>query len=367
MKKALIFVNSDIVIYNFKKELLLALIEKGFEVYVSVPFGGKIELLKEIGVKLIETKIDRRGINPFSDLKLYAQYDKIIKQIKPEFIMTLTVKCNIYGGKAARKHKIPYYCNVTGLGTAFQKNNWLKKIVVRLYKSALKGVNKVFFENESNLQVFLSEKIIPEDKACLLKGAGVNLDEFEFEPMPERDFVSFLYLGRIMKEKGIDELLFAAEKIHAEFPFFKIKLVGYCEENYSDKLDEAQKKGFAEYCGFQNCVKDFIKDADCVVLPSYHEGMSNTLLESASMGRPLITSDIPGCREALEDGQNGFLCKAKSGESLYDAMKRFMLLSGEERQRMGIASRRLMEKSFDRKSVVNTTLNVVLSEEEALK
>lgn len=361
MKKVLILVNSDIVIYNFKKELLYALKEKGYEVYISLPFGEKTELLKETGVNLIETKIDRRGVNPFKDYILYRSYLKTIKKIRPEFIMTFTVKCNIYGGKAAKKEKIPYYCSVTGLGTSFQKNNWLKKTVVGMYKSALKDVKKVFFENESNLQVFLSEKIIPKEKACLLAGAGVNLNEFEFEVLPERDFVSFLYLGRIMKEKGIDELLYAAEKIHAEFPFVKVKMLGYCEENYSDKLESAQKKGLLEYFGFRTSVKEFIIDSDCVVLPSYHEGMSNTLLESASMGRPLITSDVPGCREAVEEGKNGFLCKAGSGESLYNAMKKFILLSHDERQQMGYASRRLMEKVFDRKKVVDQTLSVVLN------
>lgn len=355
----LVLANNDVGLYKFRKELLGKLLENN-RLYISLPKGNLVPRLIEMGCIYIETNVDRRGMNPIRDGQLMMAYERLIHRIKPDLIITYTIKPNIYGGMAAAFHKITYAVNITGLGTAFQKEGMMKKLVIFLYKRALRSAKIVFFENQENQKLFLSERIVRESQGCLLPGAGVSLKEFREVPFPRNGNTVFLFVGRIMKEKGIEELIWAAEQIKREFRNVLVQVVGPMEESYEEQMKRLEKEGVLHYYGFQYDVKPFFKGCHCFVLPSYHEGMANTLLEAAATGRPLITTDIAGCREAVAEGENGFLVPKQDAEQLYCAMKTFMKLPYEKKVEMGRTSRKLMETAFDKALVVKKTVRRII-------
>lgn len=287
-------------------------------------------------------------------------YGKLIKKVRPDIVITYTIKPNIYGGIMCRFFRVPYAVNITGLGTAFQSKGMVKKIVTILYKIALKKAKVVFFENVENRQTMLDLHIVKKEKTCVLNGAGVNLKEYPFCEYPPEGETSFLFIGRVMKEKGVDELLETAEKIKAEYEDVHFDIVGPMEDNYKERIDELVANGIIKYHGYQEDVKPFIERCHCFVLPSYHEGMANTLLEAAAMGRPLITSRIHGCMEAVEEGKNGYLVEVKDVESLCEHIRKFYLFSYDKRRKMGVTSRKYIEKKFDKANVVKKTIEKVL-------
>lgn len=354
MKKILILANNDVGLYKFRKELIHELLQTN-QVIISLPQGKLVEPLVEDGCQFIETDIDCRGINPFVDLKLIKKYFSILRKTKPDLVITYTIKPNLYGGLVSRICKVPYAINITGLGTAFQKENFVKKLVCFLYKLSSKKARVVYFENIENKEVFIQNHLIKEKQAFLLHGAGVNLDEYAFTPYPkEKEDVHFLFIGRVMKEKGIDEFIYAAQKIKKEYTNVHFDIIGPMEDNYKEIINENVNHNIINYYGYQEDVKPFIEKCHCFVLPSYHEGMSNSLLECAAMGRPLITSDIHGCKEAIDN--NGFCCQVQNADSLYEQMKHFLDLNYEEKKQLGIQSRKYMEKVFDKKKVVQETI-----------
>lgn len=356
MKKILVLANNDVGLYKFRKELIHELL-KDNDVYISLPYGKLVEPLIEMGCRFIDTPVDRRGINPITDLKLLNRYRKIIKDVKPDLVITYTIKPNIYGSLIARMKHIDYAVNITGLGTMFQSDNLLKRIIVFMYKTSLKKVKAVFFENIENKDIFIQNKITEEERVCVLNGAGVNLEEYPFTEYPEEDKeIRFLFIGRIMKEKGIDEFLYAAKKIKEENKDIQFDIVGPMEDDYENIIKEYIDNDIINYYGYQEDVKPYIERCHCFVLPSYHEGMANTLLEAASMGRPLITSNIHGCKEALEDGISGYLCEKKSCKSFYKKMKEFCSLLYNKRVQMGIAGRNYIENNFNKMDVVKRTI-----------
>ena len=260
---------------------------------------------------------------------------------------------------------MPYCVNVQGLGTAFQKP-LIAQLVTVMYRKALKKARTVFFENEGNAQEFLNRRIIPQTRVTVLKGAGINLEEYPLRPYPsEADGVRFLYLGRIMKEKGMDELFEAAQTLKKKYgDAVHFNLVGFFEDAYKDTVERLSEAGVVCFHGFQSDPRPFYAMSHCVVLPSYHEGMSNVLLEAAASGRAVITSDIPGCREALQNGVSGLLCRPQDAQSLTEQLERFLRLAPEERAAMGEQGRRFVEKEFDKKAVVRATLNALLPARE---
>ena len=353
--KILILANNDVGLYQFRRDLIEAMLRKGHQVVISLPDGPLVAPLVEMGCRFLDTSVDRRGINIFTDLKLLHRYRRILKDETPDLVIGYTIKPNIYGGLACQRAGIPYAVNITGLGTAFQKRDLLRGLVVSLYKHALKKAKVVFFENAANRRLFIDEKIVPPEKCCLLNGAGVNLEHYTYAPYPQTGPVRFLFVGRVMKEKGIEELFAAMERLHAEGEDCALDVLGLHEEDYADHIRRGQTQGWLCYHGYQKDVRPFIQKAHCFVLPSYHEGMANTNLECASMGRPLITSRIPGCREAVSEN-SGQLCKPQDTDDLYKAMKIFLHLTPEAREAMGKAGRRHMEEVFDKKKVVSNTL-----------
>ena len=355
-KKILIATNHAYMLWQFRRELIAEL-NKEHEVILSLPFDEEQheKPFQEMGVKCIDTPIERRGINPLTDFKLMRHYKHIFKDERPDLVITYSIKPNVYAGLICSKLGIPFCANVTGLGTAFQKAG-LAQFVTLLYKMAFRKVRTVFFENEGNAEEFQKRHIIPANKQKLLHGAGINLERYPYYPYPENDKVHFLYMGRIMKEKGIDELFTAARSLYSVRNDFVLDIVGFYEDDYKEQIESLVREGIAIFHGFQENPVPFYAAADCIVLPSYHEGMSNVLLEGAAVGRPLITSDIPGCREAVDSGVTGILVKVKDTESLREAMETFLEKALVDRALMGEAGRRRMEQLFDKKQVVRETI-----------
>lgn len=356
--RIVILTNADIGLYRFRRELLVELCQKA-EVYIVLPSGEYIDELKGIGCLFKQIEFNRRGINPLADAKLMNQYIRLIKSLSPDIVLTYTIKPNIYGGLACRFLKIPYISNITGLGTAIENGGMLSFISTRLYKLALKRAHCVFFQNSSNMEFFVNRKIV-RGKSRLLPGSGVNLKTHCLERYPsENNGIRFLFVGRIMKDKGIEELLYAINTIHSVDSHISADIVGWCDEDYTDDIKRAEKTGSVRYHGFQSDIHTFYSNCHCVVLPSYHEGTSNVLLEASSTGRPVITTRIPGCKETFNEGVSGFGCEAKDGNSLKDAMIMFSSLSEREREEMGIAARRKMEDEFDRNIVIRAYLEEI--------
>ena len=353
--KILIATNHSYMFYRFRKELVETLMQE-HEVILSTPFVGHVDNLKAMGLRCINTEIDRRSINPFKDMKLLKTYRKMLDDIQPDLVITYSIKPNIYMGSACKAKGIPYVTNVQGLGTAFEKPV-LSSVVSVMYRSALQKAKTVFFENEENAQFFLHQNIISAQQMKVLPGAGINLDEYPYVPMQDDGVCRFLFVGRIMKEKGVYEFFTAAKTIKAEFgEEVAFDVVGFYEDAYKETVDQLVADGVIRFHGFQTDVHPFYEEADCVVLPSYHEGMSNVLLEGAATGRALITSDIPGCREAVEDGVSGYICPAKDADTLYDTMQCFVELPESWRAEMGRRGRERMEKRFSKDAVIAETM-----------
>lgn len=355
--KILVLANNDTGLYRFRKELLSALMQQGHEITISIPAGKNVDALKELGCSYIETSVDRRGINPITDLKLFFTYRKLIRSVKPDMVITYTIKPNIYGGVAARLAKKSYAMNITGLGTAFERGGMLRKLVTAMYKAACHKAKVVYFENTGNKELFVKEKIVKEEKTCVLNGAGVNLEDFPYQEYPaESHPTRFLFTGRVMQEKGVDELLQAMKTLRQEGMDCTLDVLGGYEENYLDTIHQCEAEGWLKYHGFQPDVVPFVAACHCFILPSWHEGMANVNLEAAAMGRPLITSNIYGCKEAVVENESGYLIEVKNWQSLYEAMKRFIALPTEQRKAMGEIGRKHMETNFDKKVVVARTI-----------
>jgi galacturonosyltransferase len=329
------------------------LIDEKYKVFVVLPYGKKVELLKEMGCEHIDLSLDRRGMNPLADLKLLLGYYKIIRKIKPDIVLSYTVKPNIYGGLVCRLNNVPFFPNVTGLGTALEKESFIQKILVSLYRISFKKVTCVFFQNHENKDFFI-DKGFKFNKYKVIPGSGVNTEFFSLLPYPSAENVEFMFISRIMKEKGIDQYLEAAEVIKAKYPNTKFHVLGFCEGAYEEKLDKLQKRGIVIYHGMQSDVREFHRISHCTIHPTYYpEGMSNVLLESAASGRPIITTNRSGCKEIVDDGINGYVVEQQNSKDLMEKIEKFLALSYEERKQMGLAGRDKVEREFDRQIVVD--------------
>lgn len=355
--KILIATNHSYMFYRFRRELVEALLQAGHQVVLSTPFVGHQEELQAMGLTCIETPMDRRSIDPRKDLKLLRAYRALLRQVEPELVITYSIKPNVYLGLCCARAGIPYVANVQGLGTAFERPV-LSAVASALYRSALRRARTVFFENRENRQLFLDKKLVRPEQTRVLPGAGINLDAYPFVPPRDDGVCRFLYLGRIMREKGMDEFFAAARALKAERgQGVAFDLVGFYEDGYKETVEQLAAEGVITFHGFQSEVHPYYAAADCVVLPSYHEGLSNVLLEGAATGRCLITSDIPGCREVVEDGVSGFLCPAQDTQALLEAMRRFAAEPFARQAERGQAGRRLVEQRFDKDLVVAQTLD----------
>ena len=346
------------MLYRFRLELIVEL-QKEHEVVLSMPFVGHEDDFQAMGLRCINTDVDRRNINPQTNLKLIKTYRNMLKTEQPDLVLTYSIKPNIYAGLLCGRMGIPFCANVQGLGTAFQRKS-LAQFVTLLYRTALKKAKMVFFENEGNAESFIDRKILPREKITVLPGAGINLERYPLTTYPKNEQIHFLYLGRIMKEKGIDELFSAMRRLRNELGDKVIlDLVGFFDDDYEAEVKSLVEDGVAVFHGFQTEPTPYYTAADCVVLPSYHEGLSNVLLEAAAIGRPVITSNIHGCKETVDNGISGFLCNVKDVDDLYQKMYQMANLSRKERETMGLAARRKIEQEFKKNMVVRKTIDAI--------
>lgn len=363
-RNILILGNSDSGLHDFRKELLLALEEEGFSVHVSVPDTGYVQKIRALGCVCHDTVMERRGMNPLKDLKLFRFYLRLLQEIRPAAVLTYTIKPNLYGGLACRMRRIPYLVNITGLGTALEHGGMLQKLLLFLYRESLGSAARVFFQNRRNREFMLEKGCIRrETPTTLLAGSGVNLEANPFRDYPQGEPVRFLSVMRIMKDKGIGELLTAAKTIHSEHPETVFEILGAYEEEsrgtYEPWIEGLQSEGIVRYYGYRDDMPAFYARCHAVVHPSYHEGMSNVLQEAAAAGRPVIASDISGCREIFEDGISGIAFRPGDAAGLTDALRAFLSLSPADRASMGRRARAHVEQHFDRRKVVSACLEAV--------
>ena len=357
-KKILIVTNHSYMLYRFRLELIKKLSEN-HEVILSMPFVGHEEDFQKLGLRCIETKLERRGMNPLKDYSLIKEYKHQLKEIQPDLVITFSIKPNVYAGWLCGREGIPYAAVVQGLGSAFERP-FLSRVAALLYRTSLKKALVVFFENDTDAKFFVEKNLVSFAKVKVLPGAGVNLKTYEYKEYPKNKLFRFAYIGRIMKEKGISELFEACEKLRNKGYKFVLDLVGFYEDEFRDdykrEVDRQVIKGFVEDHGFKEDPRPYYEMADCIVMPSYHEGMSNVVLEAAAIGRPVITTDIPGCMEAVDDGVSGFLVEPRNVDSLTEAMEMILKMSRKQREAMGIKGREKMESTFDKEKVVEETI-----------
>lgn len=352
----MILSNDHAYTYNFRKEVIQRLLDEGYKVCIVLPYGESVEKLKEMGCEFYNISLNRRGKNIFQDVNLLMSYHKILREIKPSLVLTYTLKPNLYGSIACQMVKIPHINNITGLGSAFIKDNFSRKLLLSIYKIALRKSTHVFCQNSSDLNFLKKYKII-NGNSSLIPGSGVNLSEFIYSEIDYYENKRFLYIGRIMKDKGIDEYLLAAENLKLKYPNAQFEVVGYVEPSqleYKEKLERLHDKKIIKYIGYSKNVKPIIYSTQCIVQPSHGgEGISNVLLESGAMGKLLIASNIPGCRETIENGENGYIFEAKNHIHLQEQIEKVIKLDLDIIRAMGKKSRLKMEKEFDRKIVVD--------------
>ncbi|MDE6606321.1 MAG: glycosyltransferase family 4 protein [Lachnospiraceae bacterium] len=353
MKTVLFIVNHNITIYNFRKELAERLVVEGYRVIVVLPVTEETQKISELGCEVIDVPVERRGTNPVHDFKLFLTYRKILKKIRPDVVLTYTIKPNVYGGLAADSLKIPYLCTVTGLGVAIEGGGLLKKISLMLYKAGLSGVSKIFFQNADNRKVF-EDAHIGKGRYELVSGSGVNIEDFKRIPFPSsEEKAGFVFISRVQRAKGIENYLEMAQEIKGKYPDTVFHILGFCEEDYKEKLEKLTKEGVICYHGMQQDIRPVLERCQCLVHPSFHEGMSNVCMEAAAAGRAVIASDISGCREIIEEGVTGFLVKPGDTQDLVRAVEYFLNLRYNEKMQMGEAGRMKMSREFDRKNVVS--------------
>ncbi|MEN6460257.1 MAG: glycosyltransferase family 4 protein [Syntrophomonas sp.] len=355
--------NHDDDIYCFRKELIEVLVANNYEVLISCPYGSKLELMNDIPYIHDNIYIDRRGTNVLSDVKLLLHYVKILKQYEPDIVLGYTAKPNVYGSMAAKWLKIPYINNVTGLGSALNKNSLLKSLIMFLFKRAFKHSNYIFFQNDENMNLAINRGMV-RGKYRLIPGSGVNTERFPLQPYPEdNDKIIFNYIGRVLYDKGVDDYIEAAKRIKKKHPNTEFNIIGFIEpseNHYNWYLKKLEYLGILNYRGNQNDVRPFIARSHATIHPSnYGEGMSNVLLESASSGRPVITTNIAGCREIVDDGVSGFIYNAGDIDELVLKIETFIGLDNVVRKNMGIAGRNKVCKTFSRSIVVDAYLKAI--------
>lgn len=364
----MIVVNTSWNIYNFRLNLMEALRENGFRVVALAPKDDYSIKLQEKGFEWIELPFDNRSTNPIKELIQIKSFHRIYKNVMPDMLLHYTVKPNIYGTLAAKLLNIPVINNVSGLGTIFLNNNVSSKVAKQLYKFSFRYVNKVFFQNDDDLNLFVKNRLVKTQYTDRIPGSGIDVNKFKGVPqkIEEGSPIIFLFVARLIREKGIGEYIDAIKMIK-KMKFEKrirFQIIGdlYPFNPSAIKKEELNswiKDGLVEYLGYQEDVKPFIERASCIVLPSYREGLSKSLLEAASMEKPIITTDVSGCREVVVDGVNGYLCQVKSSRCLKDKIVKMIELSIEKREKMGKKGRERVINNFSDEKVINKYLSSI--------
>lgn len=366
MKQKTVLISSNYAwtIFNFRMGLIKRLKKEGYRVVVLTQFDDyEKKIIKEVD-EVIPLFISRKGINPFIDIITLINFIKVILKIQPSYILLFTIKPVIYGSLAARYTNSISIPMITGLGTSFIKNSIITTIVKKLYKLSLISSPLVFFQNHNDKEIFLQHKLIGRNQWKITPGSGVDLANFSYIEANFSKNLTFLFVGRILKDKGVLEFFEAAKIIKKKYPETRFQLLGPIgsENRTAIPKKEVQKfvdAGFVEYLGITENTSSYIKNACCIVLPSYREGTSKALLEGAAVGRPLIASDVPGCREIIDNNLSGFLCKPRDGEDLAKNIEKIIKLSFEERLLMGKNGRFKMEKEYDQEFVFDMYIEAI--------
>lgn len=359
-KTVLFLSNHFITLYAFRRELIERLVKLGHRVVLSLPADEQNAYFRDLGCEIIETPMSRRGLNPVEDLQLLRRYRRIMREVKPDIIFSYTSKPDIYGSMASTSLGLRQVCNITGRGNSLAYDNALAMVVRSLYRASISRCYKVFFQNADDRDYFLRYHIV-KDNWALIPGSGVNLEQHALCPMPDDGEIRFLYVGRIMSVKGIDQLLDCAVAVRRRHPNTRFLLAGFVEqEQYKAKLKDYEAQGYIELLGFQKDIDAVIRRCHCTILPSHGgEGVPNAVLESAAVGRACIVSNVPGSRDAVEDGVTGYIFEARSSADLIDKTERFLALTKEQREQMGLAGHDKAAREFDREIVIKAYLDEV--------
>ncbi|GAB3232717.1 glycosyltransferase family 4 protein [Hymenobacter seoulensis] len=361
-----IVINTSWNIWNFRRSLVKALQAAGHEVLAIAPPDAYSERLEtELGCRFVPILMENKGTNPLKDAQLTGRFYRIYRRERPDVVLQYTIKPNIYGTIAAKLAGIPSVNNVSGLGTVFIVKNLVSSVALGLYRFAFRFPKRVFFQNNDDRQLFLQHGLVAERITDLLPGSGI--DTHKFRPAAEftrHEPFTFLMIARVLYEKGVEEYVEAARLVREAVPGTRVQLLGGIDESGGVGVkrvvfEEWLKAGNLEYLGTSDDVAAHIRQADCVVLPSYREGTPKTLLEAAAMGKPIVTTDVPGCRETVVDGQNGLLCEVRNAQDLAAKMLQIVRMPSAELAQMGRAGRRLAEEKFDERIVLDKYLSIV--------
>ncbi|HZF94058.1 MAG TPA: glycosyltransferase family 4 protein [Allosphingosinicella sp.] len=361
-----ISINASWNIFNFRAGLIRALRAKGYDVVALSPADAYAPRLAELGARHVAVPMDSAGVSPVHDLALLARYRRALKSAKADVFLGYTAKPNVWGSLAAQSLGIPTINNVSGLGTAFIREGLLTRIVTTLYRAAFRRSATVFFQNGEDRDLFVARRIVDPAKAALLPGSGIDLERFAPRPREEASAAPFAFLmvARLLWDKGVREYVEAARIVRARHPEARFRLLGFLDVANRTAVPRAEVEGWVaegliDYLGDAEDVRPVLADADCVVLPSYREGLPRVLLEASAMGKPLIATDVPGCRHIAEEGVNGFLCTVRDHVSLADAMTRMLALPLAGRAAMGAAARARVEAEYDEKLVARRYIEAI--------
>lgn len=362
----MISVNASWNIYNFRSGLVQSLDRNGYDVVAAAPADDYSSRLGELGCRYISLPVDNKGSSPIQDALLFLRYLNLFWRLRPDVFLGYTIKPNVYGSLAAHLFGIPVINNVSGLGTAFIRETWLTRVVKLLYRVALRSSRTVFFQNQDDRDLFLRLGLVRREAAALLPGSGINLDKFRPAAQAAPASQTFLLIGRLIWDKGVREYVEAARLVKRRFPEARFQVLGFLDVENRSAISRSQmnawvEEGLVEYLGTADDVRPAIAAASCVVLPSYREGTPRTLLEAAAMGKPIIATDVPGCRNVVDDGVNGFLCAVRDHEDLAGKLAAFLSLDEAQKMQMGLASRVKVEAEFDERIVMSRYLGAIES------
>ena len=375
--RVLIALNSAWSLLNFRSTLIQTLLARGHKVILAAPADEKVPALEALGARFIDLPMRAHGTNPLADLCLLLRFLRLILVERPDVLLAYTAKPNVYGGLAGRLLGVPVVNNIAGLGSVFIKGGWLALVLSSLYRLALTRAQRIFFQNPDDYRQFVDVGLVRAEQCAVLPGSGVDLQRFQPGPLPslqrtdagnsqstnDRRFV-FLLVSRLLKDKGVQEFAEAARLLKSSCPWAEFALLGFKDaQNPSavteEQLASWQEKGWVTYWGSSTDVRKHLALADCVVLPSYREGTPRSLLEAAAMGRPLVATDVPGCREVVQHGFNGLLCRPRDAQDLANKMQTILQMPAAKLAQMGRASRQLVEERFDEQLVIDAYLQVL--------
>ncbi len=356
--------NTAWYLFNFRGGLISALLEQGDQVIAAAPADDFSQRLSALGCEVVDLPMDNMGTSPLRDLATWGRFRRAYSDLTPDAVLHFTIKPVIYGTLAARSLRVPVVNTITGLGTVFLRGGPVQAVVERLYRVSQRWPTRIFFQNPDDLGLFVKRGLVPKDRVARLPGSGVDLERFALRPGPTGTAPVFLLIARLLWDKGVREFAEAARVLRREDPRLRFQLLGplgVANQTAVPKvdLDRWVGEGVVEFLGETDDVRPCIEQADCVVLPSYREGTPRTLLEAAAMGRPVIATDVPGCREVLTDGVTGLLCRVRDSVDLADKMRQMAGLAPELRVEMGMAGRAKMERVFDQRIVIERYLEAI--------